>query len=57
LWFELQRKKRHLFYMRMDFVDVMMFHPDAWGFPDASQVVLGNPGEPFDAFHGWFYQV
>ncbi len=42
LWFELQRRKQHLFYMRMDFVDLMMFHPDAWGFPDALQTVGGG---------------
>merc|ERR1719482_2199536 len=56
MWFELTRKKQHLFYMQMDYVDVMMFHPDAWGFPDASQVVHGVPGEPFDPFHGWLQQ-
>mmetsp|Transcript_33036 Transcript_33036/g.77241 ORF Transcript_33036/g.77241 Transcript_33036/m.77241 type:complete len:1793 (+) Transcript_33036:44-5422(+) len=57
LWFELQRKKQHLFYMRMDFVDVMMCHPDAWGFPDASHVVSANPGEPYNPFHGWLAQT
>jgi hypothetical protein len=56
MWFELTRKKQHLFYMQMDYVDVMMFHPDAWGFPDAGQVVHGIPGEPFDPFHGWLQQ-
>ncbi|KAF4676293.1 hypothetical protein FOL47_006449 [Perkinsus chesapeaki] len=57
MWFELQRKKPHLFYMRLEFVDVMMFHPDAWGLPDAGNVVMGNAGEPYDPFHGWFHQV
>lgn len=56
LWFELQRRKTHLFYMRMDFVDVMMVHPTAWGFPDASHVIHGNPGEAFNPFHGWYAQ-
>ena len=42
MWFQLQRRKQHLFYMRMDFVDLMMFHPDAWGFPDAMQAVVGG---------------
>ncbi|CAD7972891.1 unnamed protein product [Amoebophrya sp. A120] len=54
LWFELQRRKQHLFYMRMDFVDLMMFHPDAWGFPDALQQVSG--GEATDPLHGWYAQ-
>lgn len=54
MWFELQRRKQHLFYMRMDFVDLMMFHPDAWGFPDAMQTVMS--GECFDAMHGWYAQ-
>lgn len=58
LWFELQRRKDHLFYMRMDFVDVMMCHPDAWGFPDTSKkVVAKNPGEPINPFHGWYAQT
>lgn len=56
VWFELQRKKAHLFYMRMDFTDVMMAHPDAWGFPDISRVVAANPGEPVNPFHGWYAQ-
>lgn len=54
LWFELQRRKQHLFYMRMDFVDLMMFHPDAWGFPDALQTA--GSGEAFDPLHGWYAQ-
>merc|ERR1719253_2182651 len=45
LWFELQRRKEYLFYQRMDYVDVMMFHPDAWGFPDVSLMVSPLPGE------------
>jgi len=53
MWFELQRKFEHIFYQRMDFVDVMMYHPDAWGFPDASKLVGANPGEPINPFHGW----
>ena len=32
--------------------DVMMAHPDAWGFPDTSRVVAANPGEPVNPFHG-----
>jgi len=56
LWFELQRRKDHLFYMRMDFVDVMMCHPDAWNFPDTNRKVSANPGEPINPFHGWYYQ-
>lgn len=56
LWFELQRRKEHLFYMRMDFVDVMMCHPDAWGFPDTNRIVSPNPGEPVNPFHGWYSQ-
>merc|ERR1719401_3254589 len=56
LWFELQRRKEHLFYMRMDFVDVMMCHPDAWNFPDTGRKVSANPGEPVNPFHGWYAQ-
>jgi hypothetical protein len=56
LWFELQRQKDHLFYRRMDFVDVMMCHPEAWSFPDTARVVSANPGEPINPFHGWFAQ-
>lgn len=56
LWFELQRRKEHLFYRRMDFVDVMMCHPEAWSFPDTSRVVSANPGEAINPFHGWFAQ-
>ncbi|CAJ1460346.1 unnamed protein product [Effrenium voratum] len=56
VWFELMRKKAHLFYMRMDFTDVMMAHPDAWGFPDTSRVVAANAGEPVNPFHGWYAQ-
>mmetsp|Transcript_35478 Transcript_35478/g.93630 ORF Transcript_35478/g.93630 Transcript_35478/m.93630 type:complete len:1833 (-) Transcript_35478:32-5530(-) len=55
-WHELQRRKKHLFYMRMDFVDVMMCHPDAWGFPDAGRIVSANAGEPINPFHGWYAQ-
>eukprot|EP00438_Fugacium_kawagutii_P032440 Skav223744 [mRNA] locus=scaffold3575:101736:126192:- [translate_table: standard] len=36
--------------------DVMMAHPDAWGFPDTSRVVAANPGEPVNPFHGWYAQ-
>lgn len=53
LWFELQRELTSLYYQRVDFVDVMMHHPDAWGFPDAGNMVSANPGEPIDPFHGW----
>jgi hypothetical protein len=53
LWFELQREQESIYYQRMDFVDVQMYHPDAWGFPDASKIVTPNPGEPIDPFHGW----
>eukprot|EP00930_Biecheleria_cincta_P025551 TRINITY_DN1817_c0_g2_i1.p1 TRINITY_DN1817_c0_g2~~TRINITY_DN1817_c0_g2_i1.p1 ORF type:complete len:1803 (+),score=330.13 TRINITY_DN1817_c0_g2_i1:138-5546(+) len=56
VWFELMRKKDHLFYMRMDFIDVMMAHPDAWGFPDTNRIVKANSGEPVNPFHGWFAQ-
>jgi hypothetical protein len=56
LWFELMRKKDHLFYMRMDMVDVMMCHPTAWNFPDTTRTVSPNPGEPVNPFHGWFAQ-
>lgn len=57
LWFELQRRKEHLFYMRMDFVDVMMCHPDAWNFPDTAKIVTVNAGEPINPFHGWYAQA
>eukprot|EP00931_Biecheleriopsis_adriatica_P055456 TRINITY_DN32794_c0_g1_i1.p1 TRINITY_DN32794_c0_g1~~TRINITY_DN32794_c0_g1_i1.p1 ORF type:complete len:1805 (-),score=474.53 TRINITY_DN32794_c0_g1_i1:82-5496(-) len=56
MWFELMRRKEHLFYMRMDFIDVMMAHPDAWGFPDTNRLVAANPGEPVNPFHGWYSQ-
>jgi hypothetical protein len=57
LWFELQRRKEHLFYMRMDQIDVMMCHPTAWGFPDTNRTVNGGGNEPIDPFHGWFAQT
>lgn len=57
LWFELQRRKEYLFYQRIDSVDIMMWHPDAWGFPDTSLSVSALPGEPFDPMHGWLYQT
>eukprot|EP00928_Gymnodinium_smaydae_P070344 TRINITY_DN54196_c0_g1_i1.p1 TRINITY_DN54196_c0_g1~~TRINITY_DN54196_c0_g1_i1.p1 ORF type:complete len:1836 (-),score=531.89 TRINITY_DN54196_c0_g1_i1:66-5468(-) len=57
LWFELRRQKDHLFYMRMDMVDVMMCHPTAWGFPDTDNIVSANPGEPINPFHGWYAQT
>jgi len=53
LWFELQRQKDSIYYQRIDYVDVQMCHPDAWGFPDAGKIVTPNPGEPVDPFHGW----
>eukprot|EP00933_Yihiella_yeosuensis_P045171 TRINITY_DN4049_c0_g2_i1.p1 TRINITY_DN4049_c0_g2~~TRINITY_DN4049_c0_g2_i1.p1 ORF type:complete len:1832 (-),score=407.81 TRINITY_DN4049_c0_g2_i1:158-5284(-) len=56
IWFELQRQKDSIYYQRMDFVDVQMYHPEAWGFPDASKIVTPNPGEPIDPFHGWCIQ-
>jgi hypothetical protein len=56
MWFELQRRKDHLFYMRMDSVDVMMCHPKAWSFPDTDRVVSATNGEPINPFHGWFAQ-
>jgi len=56
LWFELQRRKDSIYYMRMDGVDVQMYHPDAWGFPDTSRLVTASPGEPIDPFHGWYAQ-
>merc|ERR1719253_2035701 len=40
----------------MDFVDVMMCHPNAWGFPDTNRIVSPNPGEPVNPFHGWYSQ-
>lgn len=55
-WYELQRRKDHMFYMRMDFVDVMICHPDAWGFPDARRGVGAQPGEAANPFHGWYAQ-
>lgn len=55
-WNDLQRRKGHLFYMRMDYFDVMMCHPDAWGFPDTSRIVSANAGEAINPFHGWFAQ-
>lgn len=57
MWFELQRTKTHLFYLRMESVDVMMCHPNAWGFPDTSRYVAASPGEPVNPFHGWFAQT
>jgi len=56
LTFELQRRSNSIFYTNLDFVDVMMHHPTAWGFPDASRQVSANPGEPIDPFHGWLAQ-
>lgn len=53
LWFELQRELDSIYYQRIDFVDVQMYHPLAWGFPDTSKIVTPNPGEPIDPFHGW----
>lgn len=53
LWFELQRELESIYYQRIDFVDVQMYHPLAWGFPDSSKIVTPNPGEPIDPFHGW----
>jgi len=57
LWFELQRRKTHLFYMRMDMVDVMMCHPKAWNFPDTDNIVIPTSGEPINPFHGWYAQT
>jgi hypothetical protein len=54
LWFELQRRKEYLYYQRIDGVDIMMWHPDAWGFPDTSLTVSALPGEPFNPMHGWY---
>merc|ERR1719271_1439785 len=56
LWFELQRRKEYLFYQRIDYVDVMMWHPDAWGFPDTSLSATALPGERFNPTHGWYAQ-
>ncbi|CAJ1445991.1 unnamed protein product [Effrenium voratum] len=56
LWFELQRSLESIYYQRMDFVDVQMYHPQAWGFPDSAKIVTPNPGEPIDPFHGWCAQ-
>lgn len=55
-WYDLQRRKQHLFHMRMESKDVLMCHPDAWGFPDATRVIGSNPGEPANPFHGWLAQ-
>mmetsp|Transcript_74642 Transcript_74642/g.140730 ORF Transcript_74642/g.140730 Transcript_74642/m.140730 type:complete len:1923 (-) Transcript_74642:183-5951(-) len=73
-WFDLQRRKDHVYYQRMDppdFVDVLMEHPAAWGFPDVNTPktssadpgkpstfkVNANQGEPFDPMHGWYCQA
>mmetsp|Transcript_26997 Transcript_26997/g.68018 ORF Transcript_26997/g.68018 Transcript_26997/m.68018 type:complete len:91 (+) Transcript_26997:172-444(+) len=42
--------------MRMDFVDLMMFHPDAWGIPDALQQLSGRGEAATDPLHGWHAQ-
>lgn len=72
-WFDLQRRRDHIYYQRLDapdFVDVLMEHPDAWGFPDITTPrtnsaepgkpstfrTNANPGEPFDPLHGWYCQ-
>mmetsp|Transcript_109430 Transcript_109430/g.172525 ORF Transcript_109430/g.172525 Transcript_109430/m.172525 type:complete len:1919 (-) Transcript_109430:123-5879(-) len=56
LWFELKRRKEHLFYMRMEGFDVMMCHPDAWGFPDATRYVKAAKGDACNPMHGWLAQ-
>jgi hypothetical protein len=56
LWFELQRQQDYIMYQRIDFVDIMMRHPDAWSFPETVNVVCSMPGEPIDPFHGWLAQ-
>jgi len=55
-WNDLQRRRGHLFYMRMDYMDVMMCHPDAWGFPDTNRQVSASAGEAINPFHGWYAQ-
>ena len=55
---DLVRKLNDIYYMKVDFVDVVMFHPSAWGFPEAdlNRVVVGVPGRERDPMHGWFWQ-
>ena len=54
----LVRKIDDLFYVRVEFNDVLMFHPTAWGFPEAdlNPVVVGVPGHERDPMHGWLSQ-
>ena len=57
LWFELQRELSSIYYQRIDFVDVQMYHPVAWGFPDASKIVTpstaGARGRAWRASRRW----
>ena len=55
---KLVRKIDHVNYMRVDFRDVMMFHPTAWGFPEADRHrnPVGVPGRERDPVHGWLWQ-
>lgn len=61
-WFTLLRRPSHLFYIRLDNRDVLMIHPEAWGYPEASRVVIDMPkrilqnGFP-DPLHGWLQQM
>ena len=54
----LVRKIDQLFYLRAEFTDVVMFHPTAWGFPEAdlNPLVVGIPGRERDPMHGWLSQ-
>ena len=56
--FDLIRKISHVYYMRVEFVDVLMFHPAAWGFPETDQqrAIVGIPGKERDPVHGWLWQ-
>jgi hypothetical protein len=54
----LLRKQDSVNYMRVDFKDVLMFHPNAWGFPEAdlSRTLLGPLGQTRDPAFGWLRQ-
>ena len=54
----LTRKLNHVNYLRVDFKDVLMFHPNAWGFPEAAlnRTVIGPLGRERDPSYGWLRQ-
>jgi Variant SH3 domain/IQ calmodulin-binding motif len=56
-FFDLQRTYDHLFYMRSDFVDVLMLHPEAWDYPEVEKSFVADRNTPFPPFHGWLYQI